>query len=191
MHQTGFDAHEVGLMPYTADYFAISPHGHAVTHLDALCHVFWKGKMYNRFDASEVGSHGARKCAIDIASDGVVSRACYWTSRRLKRSNGSSRAIAFFPKISMPPKGTIGCRSKTHRPPAGLGIAQNQAPQVCTAGFGAPRAIAKRNDRHTRPGGVPLAVAHCFSPAWISDGCRHHGPTMVHSWTEQFKEEAP
>ena len=72
MHQTGFDAHEVRLMPYTADYFAISPHGHAVTHLDALCHVFWKGKMYNGFDASEVGSRGARKCAIDIASDGVV-----------------------------------------------------------------------------------------------------------------------
>jgi hypothetical protein len=36
MHQTGYDAGEVRLMPYTADYFAISPHGHAVTHLDAL-----------------------------------------------------------------------------------------------------------------------------------------------------------
>jgi len=74
MHLTGFDAHEVRLMPYTADYFAITPHGHAVTHLDALCHVFWKGKMYNGFDASDVGSHGARKCAIDVASDGIVSR---------------------------------------------------------------------------------------------------------------------
>jgi hypothetical protein len=31
MHQTGYDAHEQGLMPFTADYFAISPHGHAVT----------------------------------------------------------------------------------------------------------------------------------------------------------------
>jgi hypothetical protein len=74
MHQTGYDAGEVRLMPYTADYFAISPHGHAVTHLDALCHVFWRGKMYNGFDATEVGSHGARKCAIDVAGDGIVSR---------------------------------------------------------------------------------------------------------------------
>lgn len=74
MHQTGFDADEVRLMPYTADYFAVSPHGHAVTHLDALCHVFWRGKMYNGFAANEVGSHGSRKCAIDIAADGVVGR---------------------------------------------------------------------------------------------------------------------
>src|SRR5260370_1515656 len=73
MHQTGYDAHELGLMPFTADYFAISPHGHAVTHLDALCHVFWRGKMDNGFDASEVGSHGARKCAIDVAANGLVS----------------------------------------------------------------------------------------------------------------------
>jgi kynurenine formamidase len=74
MHQTGFDANDVRLMPYTADYFAISSHGHAVTHLDALCHVFWRGKMYNGFDATEVGSHCAPKCAIDVAGDGIVGR---------------------------------------------------------------------------------------------------------------------
>jgi len=74
MQQTGYDAGDVRLMPYTADYFAISPHGHAVTHLDALCHVFWRGKMYNGFDATEVGSHGARRCAIDVAGDGIVGR---------------------------------------------------------------------------------------------------------------------
>ena len=38
------------------------------THLDALWHVFHQGKMYNGFDATEVGSHGARKCAIEVAS---------------------------------------------------------------------------------------------------------------------------
>lgn len=85
MHQTGFDAHEVRLMPYTADYFAISPHGHAVTHLDALCHVFWKGKMYNGFDVTEVGSHGARKCAIDVASDGIVSRGVLLDIPKIRR----------------------------------------------------------------------------------------------------------
>ena len=29
------------------DYFGIAPHGMAFTHLDALCHVFRDGKMYN------------------------------------------------------------------------------------------------------------------------------------------------
>jgi kynurenine formamidase len=61
-------------MAGVADYFAISPHGFATTHLDALCHVFWQGKMYNGFDAGEVGSQGAKKCSIEVASQGVVSR---------------------------------------------------------------------------------------------------------------------
>src|SRR5208282_3527097 len=73
MVQAGTDAHEQAL-PYCGDYFAIAPHGMANTHIDALCHVFWQGKMYNGFDASEVGSNGARKCAIDVARDGIVSR---------------------------------------------------------------------------------------------------------------------
>ncbi len=74
MTQVGHDAHEQQLLPYSGDYFAIAPHGLATTHIDALCHVFWEGKMYNGFDASEVGSHGAKKCAIDVTRDGVVSR---------------------------------------------------------------------------------------------------------------------
>ncbi len=73
MVQAGHDAHFQPL-PYAGDYFAISFHGMATTHIDALCHVFWQGKMYNGFAASEVGSHGARKCPIDVARQGIVSR---------------------------------------------------------------------------------------------------------------------
>jgi kynurenine formamidase len=73
MVQAGSDAHEQAL-PYSGDYFAIAPHGMANTHIDALCHVFWNNKMYNGFDASEVGSHGAKKCAIDVTRAGIVSR---------------------------------------------------------------------------------------------------------------------
>jgi kynurenine formamidase len=56
------------------DYFAISPHGMATTHLDALCHVFWKGKMYNGFDAAEVRADGAHRCGVEVMRDGVVTR---------------------------------------------------------------------------------------------------------------------
>jgi kynurenine formamidase len=73
MVQAGFDSSEA-FLPYSGDYFAIAPHGMATTHLDALCHVFWQGKMYNGFDASEVGSHGAKKCGIEVTRAGVVSR---------------------------------------------------------------------------------------------------------------------
>jgi kynurenine formamidase len=56
------------------DYFAISTHGMATTHLDALCHVFWHNKMYNGFDAGEVRGDGAHRCGVDNLRDGVLTR---------------------------------------------------------------------------------------------------------------------
>ena len=56
------------------DYFAIAPHGMATTHLDALCHIFYEGKMYNGFDKSEVRTDGAKKNSIMAGADGIVSR---------------------------------------------------------------------------------------------------------------------
>jgi hypothetical protein len=32
--------HDTGRRAYSADYFAIVPHSHSATHLDALCHRF-------------------------------------------------------------------------------------------------------------------------------------------------------
>jgi kynurenine formamidase len=61
-------------VPYSADYFAIAPHGLANTHLDALCHVFNQGKMYNGYPSSDVTAQGARNGAIDALKDGIVSR---------------------------------------------------------------------------------------------------------------------
>jgi kynurenine formamidase len=67
------------------DYFAIAPHGMAFTHLDALCHVFWEGKMYNGFSEREVGRFGARRCAIDVTRDGVMSRGVLLDIPRAKK----------------------------------------------------------------------------------------------------------
>src|SRR5271156_1719308 len=84
MVQAGAASAEQAL-PYAGDYFAIAPHGMANTHIDALCHVFWQNKMYNGFDASEVGSHGAKKCAIDVTRAGIVSRGVLLDIPRLKK----------------------------------------------------------------------------------------------------------
>jgi len=56
------------------DYFGIASHGMAFTHLDALCHVFRDGKMYNGFSNRQVGRFGAKICAIDVTRDDIVSR---------------------------------------------------------------------------------------------------------------------
>jgi kynurenine formamidase len=58
----------------SADYFAIAPHGMAHTHLDALCHIFYRGQMYNGFPAGAVLSTGATRNAITAGEQGVVSR---------------------------------------------------------------------------------------------------------------------
>jgi kynurenine formamidase len=98
MQQVGHDAHEMELLPYSADYFAIAPHGLANTHLDALCHVFYRGKMYNGFAASEVGSHGAKKCAIDVASQGVISRGVLLDIPKIKKVDWLENGTHIFPE---------------------------------------------------------------------------------------------
>ena len=76
----------------------------ANTHIDALCHVFWQKKMYNGFDASEVGSHGAKKCAIDVTRAGIVSRGVLLDIPRLKKIEWMEPGKRSFPKISTPPR---------------------------------------------------------------------------------------
>lgn len=58
----------------TSDFVGVAFHGMATSHIDALCHVFVDGQMYNGFAGTEVRSTGARRGSIICASDGVVSR---------------------------------------------------------------------------------------------------------------------
>ncbi|MXW34574.1 MAG: cyclase family protein [Chloroflexi bacterium] len=57
-----------------SDMIAISWHGYATTHLDALCHIFHNDQMYNGYPASMVTSIGARLNSIMAGQDGIVSR---------------------------------------------------------------------------------------------------------------------
>ncbi|MEX2205968.1 MAG: cyclase family protein [Myxococcota bacterium] len=56
------------------DYFAIAPHGFATSHIDALCHIFHEGKLYNGYPIEKVTAHGALELGIHELSNGVVSR---------------------------------------------------------------------------------------------------------------------
>jgi kynurenine formamidase len=58
----------------TGDYFSIASHGIAHTHLDALCHIFYKGRMYNDRPGTLVTSRGAEANSIESGKDGIVSR---------------------------------------------------------------------------------------------------------------------
>src|SRR6266404_2134673 len=97
MVETGFDSQKMPV-PWAGDYFAIAPHGMANTHLDALCHMFHKGKMYNGFNAEEVGAHGARRCAIDVTREGIVSRGVLLDIPRLRKKDWMEPGDRIFPE---------------------------------------------------------------------------------------------
>ncbi len=68
----------------TTDFVGVAFHGMATSHLDALCHVFVRGQMYNGFEAAEVKSTGARRCSVMVAEDGIVSRGVLLDMPRLE-----------------------------------------------------------------------------------------------------------
>jgi len=56
------------------DYLGVACHGAATSHIDALCHVFVKGRMYNDFPAADVKSTGALRNDVWPMRDGIVTR---------------------------------------------------------------------------------------------------------------------
>jgi len=77
-------AHGIPGMEVSLDFIGIAYHGLASSHIDALCHVFFEGKMYNGFPAQEVRSTGARKNSIMAARDGIVGRGVLLDIPRLR-----------------------------------------------------------------------------------------------------------
>lgn len=58
----------------SGDYLALRFHGFAHTHVDALCHIFFDGHVYNGFDQRLVTAQGAGAGSILAAEHGIVSR---------------------------------------------------------------------------------------------------------------------
>jgi kynurenine formamidase len=65
-----------GIPGYEAarDHLALDVHGLWTTHVDALSHMFVRGRMYGGRPASEVRSDGARSNTVLTLADGVVGR---------------------------------------------------------------------------------------------------------------------
>jgi kynurenine formamidase len=58
----------------SADEYRVIYHGFTQTHMDALCHLFYKGRMYNGFSQKEVTQRGAAKLAVINAKQGIFTR---------------------------------------------------------------------------------------------------------------------
>jgi kynurenine formamidase len=57
-----------------SDSYAVQYHGYTQTHLDALCHLFYKGKMYNGIPQTAVSASGAGKLSVLYMKDGLLTR---------------------------------------------------------------------------------------------------------------------
>ena len=73
IHAGDLAAAEKGLQ-WSGDFVGVAFHGNSVSHIDALCHVFVDGRMYNGAPATDVTSVGARRNSIQVADDGIVGR---------------------------------------------------------------------------------------------------------------------
>lgn len=60
--------------PWSGDSIGVSYHGYAHSHLDALCHRFYQGTMYNGYSDAEVTAEGCGKLAITAFGDGIFGR---------------------------------------------------------------------------------------------------------------------
>jgi len=78
------DATGVPGLETAMDFVGVAFHGMAVSHIDALCHVFVRGQMYNGFPASDVKSIGALRNSIMVAREGIVSRGVLLDIPRLR-----------------------------------------------------------------------------------------------------------
>lgn len=59
---------------FAGDFLGSEIHGESRTHIDALCHVAYKGKLYNGKPPAMVTSRGATGMDITAYTDGVVGR---------------------------------------------------------------------------------------------------------------------
>ena len=68
------DQADPGGLSFAMDRLAMNIHGNADSHIDALCHVIYRARLYNDVPAETVRATGASELSIDTARDGIVGR---------------------------------------------------------------------------------------------------------------------
>ena len=73
------------LRGFSMDRYAVSYHGYAHSHIDALCHILYKDQTYNGYARAEVNTEkGCTKLGIDNLKSGIVTRGILLDIPRLK-----------------------------------------------------------------------------------------------------------
>lgn len=79
-----YDPSDTSGQQFATDYLATEFHGDCHTHIDALCHVAYKGTVYNGKPLSSVTSEGASIQDITAFEHGIVGRGVLLDMPRLR-----------------------------------------------------------------------------------------------------------
>jgi kynurenine formamidase len=69
---------------FALDRFSMNVHGNADSHLDALCHVSYDGRLYNDVSSAAISGDGAEAESVGAARDGIVGRGVLLDIPRLR-----------------------------------------------------------------------------------------------------------
>ena len=76
---------EPTFMGGVSDNYSVTYHGYSHSHLDALCHIMYKGQMYNGVSRETITQEeGCTNAGIDNLRDGIVTRGVLFDLPRLK-----------------------------------------------------------------------------------------------------------
>ena len=73
-----------GSLQFFKDFIGVDYHSDGHTHIDALCHVAYEGRLYNGVATDTVTAHGATVEGIEVVKDGLVGRGVLLDIPRLR-----------------------------------------------------------------------------------------------------------
>lgn len=83
---------------FSLDEYTVAYHGYGHTHMDALCHMFYHGKMYNGYSQLTVTDNGAERDAITNFKNGIMSRGILMDIPVLKGVPYLEPSVAIYPE---------------------------------------------------------------------------------------------
>ncbi len=83
---------------FVVDDYEVAYHGLAHTHMDALCHMSWNGKMYNGISQTAVTDEGATQLAITGFKNGIFTRGILMDIPRLRGLPYLEPGAAIYPE---------------------------------------------------------------------------------------------
>jgi kynurenine formamidase len=83
---------------FQIDNYSVSFHGMGQTHLDALCHVSYQGRIFNGFRVDQINASGCPKDSIIVAKTGILTRGVLMDFARFRGVDYLKQGTPIYPE---------------------------------------------------------------------------------------------